>query len=92
MRKSFEFEIKGHKVTITNSWLGGAKLYVNGSLRDTDKTKVAKGNRALLSTNLGDDGFLQIKPLSKLFSVEMDAYLVNGNNHQHIYSSHKQLN
>ncbi|WP_133406904.1 hypothetical protein [Parashewanella tropica] len=91
MRKKFAFNIKGHNVTITNSWFSGAKLYVDGKLRDTDKTMVAKGNKSLLSANLGDAGFLQIKPLSKLLSVEMDAYLVNGNNSQHIYSSHKQL-
>ncbi|MGB0892885.1 MAG: hypothetical protein ACPGUD_00630 [Parashewanella sp.] len=91
MRKTFAFNIQGHNVTITNSWFSGAKLYVDGNLRDTDKTMVAKGNKSLLSANLGDAGFLQIKPLSKLLSVEMDAYLVNGNNSQHIYSSHKQL-
>ncbi|RLV57988.1 hypothetical protein D5018_19605 [Parashewanella curva] len=92
MRKTFEFEVKGHNVKITNSWFSGAKLYVNGDLKDTDKTRVARGDVALLATNLGEAGFLQIKPLSTPFTVEMDAYLVVGNNSEHVYSSHKQLN
>ncbi|WP_350431288.1 hypothetical protein ABIS04_12620 [Shewanella sp. H8] len=91
MRKSFEFTVKSNKVKITNSWFSGAKLYVNGDLRGTDKTFLAISNRTLLSANLGESGILEIKPLSGLITVEMDAYLVNGTDMQHVYSSHKGL-
>ena len=91
MRKSFEFTVKSIKVKIINTWFSGAKLYVNGDLRDTDKTLLAIRNNTLLSANLGELGVLEIKPLSGLITVEMDAYLVNGTNIQHVYSSHKRL-
>ncbi|MBB1379138.1 hypothetical protein [Pseudoalteromonas sp. SR43-2] len=91
MRKSFEFTVKSIKVKIINTWFSGAKLYVNGDLRDTDKTLLAIRNNTLLSASLGELGVLEIKPLSGLITVEMDAYLVNGTNIQHVYSSHKRL-
>ena len=90
MRKEFEFNVKGHKVKITNSWLHGAKLYVDGDLRDFDKSLTANGKVALLSANLGEFGILEVFP-SSLFSVEMDAYLVTGNAKQYVFSSHKRL-
>ncbi|WP_166377450.1 hypothetical protein [Pseudoalteromonas sp. Z9A4] len=91
MRKSIEFTVKSIKVKIINSWFSGTKLYVNGDLRDTDKTLLAFRNNTLLSANLGELGVLEIKPLSGLITTEMDAYLVNDTNIQHVYSSHKRL-
>ncbi len=91
MRKEFNFEIKGHQIKVTNSWFLGAKLYVDGDLRDFDKTFIALGNKVLMSANLGQFGTLEIIPLSAAFSVELDAYLVHGDARQHVFSSHKRL-
>jgi hypothetical protein len=91
MRKSFEFTVKSNKIIIINYWFGGIKLYVNGDLRECNKTLFAFGNKALLSANLEDIGTLEIKPLSGLISVEIDAYLVKADDIHHVYSSHKRL-
>jgi hypothetical protein len=90
MRKEFEFNVKEHKIKVTNSWLHGAKLYVDGDFRDFDKSLSANGKVALLSANLGDFGILEIFPVA-FFAVEINAYLVFGNRKQHIFSSHRRL-
>ena len=90
MRKEFEFNVKGHKVKITNSWFHGAKLYVDGDFRDFDKSLTANGKVALLSANLDDFGILEVFP-STSFTVEMDAYLILNNSKQHVFSSHERL-
>jgi hypothetical protein len=91
MSKVFQFKVKNHTVKIVNSWFRGVKLYVDGEFRDQDSSFLASGKKALLSTNLGDAGILEIYPLSALISVEMDAYLTLNNFTQHVYSSHKRL-
>ncbi len=91
MRKEFKFKVKGHEVKITNSWIHGAKLYIDGDFRDFDKSLTANGKIALLSANLGEFGILEIFP-SALFTVEMDAFLTKENEKMHVYSSHKRLN
>ncbi|WP_163936235.1 hypothetical protein [Paraferrimonas sp. SM1919] len=91
MRKTFEFNVKGHSVKITNSWFSGAKLYVDGDLRDTDRTFLALQSKPLLSANLGEAGILEINPLSKAITVEMDAFLIKDGQKQPVYSSHKRL-
>ncbi|QYJ99425.1 hypothetical protein K0J45_09620 [Shewanella alkalitolerans] len=91
MRKVFEFTVKNHKVKIVNSWSRGAKLYIDGECRDHDSTFFANGKIALLSANLGEFGILEVFPLSGLISVEMDVFLINNNDKQHVFSSHKRL-
>ncbi|WP_286235834.1 hypothetical protein [Thalassotalea sediminis] len=91
MRKVFEFIVKGHKVKVVNSWFSGAKLYIDGDVRDQDKTLFAFGNKALLSANLGEHGVLEIMPISTMWSVEIDAVLNKDNNLQQVYSSHRRL-
>mgnify|MGYP005853922097 CR=1 FL=1 len=91
MRKEFEFTLKGHKVKIVNSWLGGAKLYVDGDLRDKDSTFIASGKTALLSAKLANFGVLEVFPMSALISVEMDAFLITDKERLHVYSSDKRL-
>jgi hypothetical protein len=90
MRKEFEFTVKDHKVKIVNSWTLGAKLYIDGECRDQDSTVFASGKIALLSANLGF-GILEIFPVSGLISTEIDAFLINNSERQHVYSSHKRL-
>jgi hypothetical protein len=90
MRKAFKFNVKGHKINITNSWFHGAKLYVDGDFRDFDKSLFANGKVALLSANLGEFGILEIFSVA-FFTVEIDAYLVFDHTKQHVFSSHKRL-
>ncbi|XQF91422.1 hypothetical protein ACOBV8_21080 (plasmid) [Pseudoalteromonas espejiana] len=73
MRKKFEFTVKNHKVKIINSWIGGAKLYIDGERRDHDFYFLSSGKNALLSANLGDYGVLSISKICSYFS-EMDAF------------------
>lgn len=91
MRKEFRFIVKNHKIKITNSWLWGAKLYIDGDLRDKDSTLLANGKTTLLSVNLGEHGILEVMPTSAIISVEMDAFLIVDNHKQHVYSSHKDI-
>lgn len=91
MRKDWTFNIGKDEIKVTNSWSGGIKLYVNGDLRDHDITKFTSKKYALLSTNLGEQGILEINPSSSMFSVEIDAYLVQQQNKELIYSSYQRL-
>lgn len=91
MRKEFEFTVKGHKVKIVNTWVRGAKLYIDGECRDRDSTLLANGKSVLMSASLGELGILEIFPKSALLSVEMDAFLTSRNGKQHVYSSRKKL-
>ncbi|WP_028109132.1 hypothetical protein [Ferrimonas futtsuensis] len=91
MRKEFSFKVKGHDIRVTNSWLRGAKLYVDGDLRDCDRSFIATGKTALMSANLGDEGVLEVFPLSGLFSVELDVYLIKQEVRLQVYSSHERL-
>ncbi len=91
MRKVFEFKVKGHKIKIVNSWFAGAKLYVDGDLRDHDSSMFATGKTALLCAKLADLGILEVFPLSGLVSVEMDAFLITSNDRLPVYSSRKDL-
>ncbi|SHG93037.1 hypothetical protein [Ferrimonas marina] len=89
MKKRFEFAVGIHQITIINSWFRGVKLFVDGELIDSDNTLLAREGRTLLSARLGELGTLEVKPLSALVSVEMDAYLNDGKQLHHIYSSHQ---
>lgn len=91
MRKEFEFTVKNHRIKIVNSWFTGAKLYVDGHFCDKDYSLFAFGNKPLLSANLAEFGILEIFPKSALISVEIDAFLINHNEKQHVFSSHKRL-
>ncbi len=91
MKKEWHFTVKGHRIRVTNSWLWGTKLYVDGDCRDRDHSFWASGKTAQLSTKLGEHGVLEIYPLSTLLSVEMDAVLVRDAKHQKVFSSHQRL-
>lgn len=91
MRKVFEFKVNQYRIKIVNSWFTGAKLYVDGDLKDADKTYIANGRKPLLSAKLGELGILDIYPLSKFWSVEMSAYLVTVEEKRLVFSSHERL-
>ncbi|MDU0112598.1 hypothetical protein RT723_06185 [Psychrosphaera aquimarina] len=92
MLKEFRFVIQNHKIKIVNRWLDGMKLYIDGECRDQSKKLLALSNQTLLSANLGELGILEIVPSSSLFSVELDAYLLDSKEQKlHVYSSHDRI-
>lgn len=51
--KEWVAEFEGHSIRVTNTWLGGAKLYVDGECRDTNRGAFAiSATRPLLSARL----------------------------------------
>lgn len=51
--KEWIAEVDGHSIRVTNTWLGGAKLYVDGKYRDINKNFfVLSADRALLSARV----------------------------------------
>jgi hypothetical protein len=90
MRKTWSFEVKGHSIKVVNSWLHGAKLYVDGDFKDHDRSFFAFGGRVLLSTNLGELGILEIEPRA-FVTVEIDVYLASDGKRQLVFSSTKRL-
>jgi hypothetical protein len=92
MAKEFSFMIKDYKVKVVNRWFDGIKLYINGECRDQTKTVFIIGNETLLSANLDVMGVLEIVPQLGMFSIELDAYLLDSNDQRlHIYSSNGRV-
>ena len=50
--KEWKAEVDGHSIRVTNSWLGGAKLYIDGECRDINNKLLADPNRPALSARL----------------------------------------
>lgn len=90
MRKTWSFKVKGHAVKIVNTWFHGMKLYIDGDLRDHDRSFLAFGKEVLMSANLGDEGVLEVKPRA-FFTVEVDVFLSNGNENLAVFSSTNRL-
>ncbi|RUO24353.1 hypothetical protein CWE09_10785 [Aliidiomarina minuta] len=91
MRKTWEFDVKGHAVRVTNSWLHGVKLYIDGDFRDEDRSFLAFGNEVRLSARVGEIGVIEIEPRALLFAVEIDAYFIEGKHRSCVFSSTKRL-
>lgn len=92
MLKEFRFVIQNHKIKIVNRWLDGLKLYIDGECRDQSKKLLALSNQTLLSANLGELGILEIVSSWSLFSVELDAYLLDSKEEKlHVYSSNARI-
>lgn len=87
MKKTFQFQVAEHEIRVINNWFSGAKLYVDGEARDSDSTWVAFSRETLMSANLGEQGILEIVPISRVFSVEMEAYLRHGKQRVQVFSS-----
>lgn len=90
MRKTWNFEVKGHSIKVVNSWLHGVKLYVDGDFKDHDRSFFAFGGEVMLSANLGEAGILEIEPRA-FVTVEIDAYLASDGKRQLVFSSTKRL-
>jgi hypothetical protein len=89
MKKVWQFDVGGYSIRVTNSWLHGMKLYVDGDLKDYDRTFLTLGDVVMLSTRLGDVGVLEIEPKA-IFSVEIDAFLAAGSERRLCFSSTKR--
>ncbi|GGW64024.1 hypothetical protein [Alishewanella tabrizica] len=90
MRKTWNFEVKGHSIKVVNTWFHGAKLYVDGEFRDHDDSYFAFGGEVMLSANLGDLGVIEIEPRA-FFTVEIDVFLTKEGNRQPVFSSRNRL-
>jgi hypothetical protein len=55
-KKDVVANYKGHQIRVTNTWLGGAKLYVDGDCRDTSNDLFSLGRKPVLSCSLELDG------------------------------------
>lgn len=56
-QKEWFLEYQGNEIRVSNTWLGGAKLYINKELRDKSSDLFAiSGKRPLLSSRLTTDG------------------------------------
>jgi hypothetical protein len=58
-KKEWLAEFNGHQIRVVNTWLGGAKLYIDGDVRDTSAQQITVDKKGpLLSARLpnGDGG------------------------------------
>ena len=51
-QKEWVAEVQGHAIRVSNSWSGGAKLYIDGECRDTNTRMVANAGAPALSARL----------------------------------------
>ena len=51
-QKDWIAEAQGHSIRVSNTWIGGAKLYIDGECRDTNHTMVGSPSGAALSARL----------------------------------------
>ena len=65
-QKEWVAEVQGHSIRVSNSWTGGAKLYINGECCDTNNSLFAVSSRTpVLSARL-EQGKLD-SPLIEVF-------------------------
>jgi hypothetical protein len=67
-QKEWIAAVDGHSIRVSNSWTGGAKLYIDGECRDTSNKTFAGSSAPALSARLE-----QGKPDSPLIEVFMKA-------------------
>lgn len=89
MRKTWQFDVQGRSVKVTNSWLHGMKLYIDGDFRDEDRSFLAFGNEVRLSARMGDTGIVEIEPRA-FFAVEIDVYFSADKERTCVFSSTKR--
>lgn len=73
MLKEWKVERSGVVIRLVNSWVHGAKLYINGDLKDFDKTLLASPKYPMLSGSFANDRghreVIEVFGKSGLFSV-----------------------
>jgi hypothetical protein len=67
-QKEWSTEVQGHTIKVTNSWMGGAKLYIDGECRDTNNKMIADPNKPALSARI-----VKENPQSPLIEVFVKA-------------------
>lgn len=55
-KKEIVANFKDHQIRVVNTWLGGAKLYIDGDCRDTCNDLFAKSGTPSLSASIEGDG------------------------------------
>ncbi len=73
MQTQWIIEHSGATIRFVNSWFSGAKLYVNGDLKDFDNSMLASSKNALLSGSFIDESgereIVEVYVKSHLLSV-----------------------
>lgn len=52
MKKEWVAEFQGHQIRVTNAWVGGAKLYIDGDCRDSNHERIVRANTPVLSAHI----------------------------------------
>jgi hypothetical protein len=52
--KEWSFEFENHQIRVTNSWFRGAKLYIDGVLRATNRSLIANPGQPAFTAPLAD--------------------------------------
>ena len=73
--KEWLAEYDGHSIRVVNSWFGGAKLYIDGDIRDSTNALFAVGEK-LLSAKINDKGDIVEIIIHATFSTKVKI-LVN---------------
>ena len=55
-KKEVVADFKDHQIRVVNTWLGGAKLYIDGDCRDTCNDFFAKSGTPSLSASIEHNG------------------------------------
>ena len=80
MHKQWIIERSGSTIRFVNSWFSGAKLYIDGELKDFDKSMMVSSKYAFLSgsfqNNSGQREIVEVFTKSKLLSV---GFLITSN-------------
>ena len=74
MKNQWIIERSGSTIRLVNSWFGGSKLYINGDLKDFEKSMVVSPKRAFLSGSLtnpeGVREVIEVYAKSGLFAIQ----------------------
>lgn len=89
MHKEWKIQRSGSTIRIVNSWLGGCKLYVDGDLKDHDKSMVTTSKYPLLSGSFvnsnGEREVVEVFAKSGVLSVE---FVVTSNGEEIFRTKH----
>ena len=80
MQSQWVIERSGSKIRLVNSWLAGAKLYIDGDLKDFNNSKLASSKHIFLSGSfVNENGVREIVEVyvkSHLLSI---GFLITSN-------------
>jgi len=80
MQKTYEIEQSGSRIRVVNSWFSGAKLYIDGDMKDFDNSYFASPKGAMLSGSFvnknGEREVIEVFAKSNLITV---GWLITSN-------------